>query len=1305
MRALHRTRVRVGKAAPARLHLEQMRSAGSVGCGSVLSGLFAVVLLGAFAVPCGAQTGAEGPRGNGLDVEAERAYMRTGGGEGAEVPVPSAGQQVVFHVDWRVNGNGAPATIGLHAVLDGDLFCSTTASVSGPDLFTTFCNAAWIATGGTHTLRWTLDATDAVDEPNEVNNTALVMWSTGNPTATVSSSDAPGPTRTATPALPDTPPPTQVLPSPTPGASPTHAPAASPTSIAETPPPTATNPPGVVDHAYARGDANCSVLRSAADVVAQLVALGGDTICDNDDCDLDGDVDADDVDCAARCLFGSCPVPPHAPRIVEVAAESAAAIAAFSVVRIDAENLGEEQDFQTARVGGMAATVLDYAPPGTLRVLVPAIDPGPAELVVSRGGLDSVPFAVVVAAPAPIGPFDDIEPLFALADALLADAAALDLDSIYGDSAATIRNEIEHTRSDLAGARQALLDDPGFTPEVRTAIAAAVDASGIPERLRAILDVAAVGRSSAAPADRMQDLADGANAAGALTEEVGLAQDLEPAREAARTLRFFHSIASWFDPLRLLRIIPPIPEPGRTVEVQGDGLGFDVDLVIQHDAKTWRVSPTGRTETGFLYALPHGRGFCGEVNIVLRRDEEASNDQRIDVRPVLDAIPSKFGRFDGDVIATTQGVSGCFGSALFTRLPPGCLVQGLRNVAEVDGGPDKSRIPLAQLFLPPDDYDLRLIVDRRMSASTRVALDSPIRGLEVECRRESCTGDASECEVLVPGNVECVVHSMEPATFPGVDMRVFANERFDLLFPPCAREFIWSLTGDSAQIENTLTESNRNVLTATRVGSAQLSVLLQTDLEIFVAETSPPYELEISDVEPPLVGLEVLSPPLECSDDVCRGEIRLGEEIRARVVARDDAGLATIGIKDFGVSVEDASDDDQAFAETRIPCLLDPGACNETSCLCDGTVSVVVSESFVGTGFYLAGVATDLSGNHGTSTRILFGVRGPGNVSGRVTDETTGEALAGVPVFLYATAISAVVAVTESGEDGGYMFTDVPSDIYTVAVPAGTYRVGGGDVDFAAASRPVLVIAGGTVERDLLLARRAAGRSVTGIVLDAGTGRGFGGAAISAEISPDSLETGYAVTGTDGRFAIEGLADGVYRLGAGAEGFARVEVRFDVPGVGIGNIVLHPANEQCGSGLFSRVLSGSPRTFGTPLRFGPRFPALVSFDDPPGTFRYSESAAMLCVTRPQGGQVTFRWNTEWLTNVRLLSVGEVGPSGGVTTVFNVFAEENDLQPPIEFGDTSQGRPGVIPDGDVRAGREYQLSVTGQQQATLRFIPN
>ena len=116
------------------------------------------------------------PQATQVDLEAKRAYLKTAtGAEGSEVTTPVVGQTVYFHVDYRLVGPVRFVEVNRRAVIDGLTFCTDKNSVIPGD-FSTWCLDGWVATAGSHTLRWDLDYNDAVAEANENNNSTSAMW-------------------------------------------------------------------------------------------------------------------------------------------------------------------------------------------------------------------------------------------------------------------------------------------------------------------------------------------------------------------------------------------------------------------------------------------------------------------------------------------------------------------------------------------------------------------------------------------------------------------------------------------------------------------------------------------------------------------------------------------------------------------------------------------------------------------------------------------------------------------------------------------------------------------------------------------------------------------------------------------------------------------------------------------------------------------------------------------------------------------------------------------------------------------------
>lgn len=513
--------------------------------------------------------------GGGIDVVAERAYLRTGSNSGAEVSAPGLNERVVFHVDWRVDGSSPPLEVSFRALLDGDVFCFGVAQVAGGDSITTFCNAGWFATAGAHQLTWELDYTQAIGETNGSNNSASRAWGTGSqvnvdvranraymrsgpgsgaevdtpvPGQTVyfhlnwSETDLPtsvavplratidgeqvcagaqaanGTTNAwctvpweatagdhvlrwelddpnfiaevdeenndiersffvgavATPTPAHTSSPTVAVPSPTHGMTSTPA--------VETP--TATRTRGVVveESYFGRGDADCTFTKRAADVVATLRGLRGESLCGNDDCDRDGLLTVADAECAAGCLFGSCGVPPNAPRVTGIAADSAPDIVPGSVVTVRGDNLGGASSVKRAVVGGVEAEVVGFEE-DELTIVVPFIEPGPTDLVIYDGEIASLPLSLTLLPPRAVGPPDTLDDLLALLDEVSERFAGLDLTRIYEEEEVpTVLEALADFRAEIAARPQADL-----SPDEIAALDFWADASGIPEQLRNLL--------------------------------------------------------------------------------------------------------------------------------------------------------------------------------------------------------------------------------------------------------------------------------------------------------------------------------------------------------------------------------------------------------------------------------------------------------------------------------------------------------------------------------------------------------------------------------------------------------------------------------------------------------------------------------------------------------------------------------------------------------------------------------------------------------------------------------------------------
>jgi len=115
-----------------------------------------------------------------VDIEAQRAMLRTAAGGGYEVTTPAVGQTVYFHVGFGVTAPAGSLALSQRAQLDGVEVCAFTSNVAAGNWFS-WCLDGWTATAGTHTLRWDLDYTNQVAETDESNNSVTMTWTSGEP--------------------------------------------------------------------------------------------------------------------------------------------------------------------------------------------------------------------------------------------------------------------------------------------------------------------------------------------------------------------------------------------------------------------------------------------------------------------------------------------------------------------------------------------------------------------------------------------------------------------------------------------------------------------------------------------------------------------------------------------------------------------------------------------------------------------------------------------------------------------------------------------------------------------------------------------------------------------------------------------------------------------------------------------------------------------------------------------------------------------------------------------------------------------
>jgi hypothetical protein len=117
----------------------------------------------------------EGPGGDFVDLDADRAYLYANGQEVTSVGV---GEDVELRCDVYNRGNQPANGWHLECWLDGELFGSGDFDLGGNESEVFYID--WTATeGDQHIVEWKLDTEDSVEELHEDNNQAQVAFSVG----------------------------------------------------------------------------------------------------------------------------------------------------------------------------------------------------------------------------------------------------------------------------------------------------------------------------------------------------------------------------------------------------------------------------------------------------------------------------------------------------------------------------------------------------------------------------------------------------------------------------------------------------------------------------------------------------------------------------------------------------------------------------------------------------------------------------------------------------------------------------------------------------------------------------------------------------------------------------------------------------------------------------------------------------------------------------------------------------------------------------------------------------------------------
>ncbi len=503
--------------------------------------------------------------------------------------------------------------------------------------------------------------------------------------------------------------------------------------------------------AFPRGDADCSAQLSAVDLVAAVRGAGGASLCGNDDCDRDGAVTPADLTCAVGCLFGTCPTPPNAPRITDVVADSAPSIVPLSVIRITVDNLGSAERLKRVTIGDAEAQIVGTPNPDALSVLVPNIEPGPADVVVHDGDLAGFPFPITVGVPVPIGVPDTFDGSLDALHQVLVGLGLLDLDGVYGEDADAVRDALAHLRSTLGIARAGLAADPTFTPEARAQLDAALESSGLPEQLRQLLaDINAIQSGGAAAG------AEGGGAAidpftliaiasTAIAAIAGLASGGLALGAAAAIASVLVNLAATLGLNAAGVTAPPkitIAEfqsrsgdlvlravEGGPVIIHGERL-FSTNLIMLTASGEKVLSPEASDTGALQFRIPRGvYGVCGAANFFLRQTVPPfgeSNQIRRSITPELAQISPDLPVVpDDQLVLEVRGATGCNPVAHF---------HGSKGESFV---PTEYRLPTQErVFVPallPGAYELSLKVGTEETESLPIDIRSLVTGLKVEC--------------------------------------------------------------------------------------------------------------------------------------------------------------------------------------------------------------------------------------------------------------------------------------------------------------------------------------------------------------------------------------------------------------------------------------------------------------------------------------------------------------------------------------------------------------------------------------------
>ena len=707
---------------------------------------------------------------------------------------------------------------------------------------------------------------------------------------------------------------------------------------------------------FARGDATCSVTLSAADVLAEVRALGGNSVCGNDDCDRDGTLTPADASCAATCLFGECLIPSTAPAVTNIAADSAPTIVPLSAVRITGTQFGSAERLKRVTIGGVNAEIVGLIAPDTLQVVVPAaLPPGPADVVVFNGDLPGPASQITIAAPVPLGPGDTFDGTLALLDTAAALLLALDLESAYGPAdGAGFRQSLQRFRIDLAAQRAALVTDPNFTADVRARVDAAFDSSGTPEQLRQlIMDIetllagsgggaaladltvavvvsrfAATGALLAAQAGSTAPLVAapaapllgiGLPAVVAITAVVALvAGGAYLASQNSRVPVIYSVIFE--DGNGASRLAPTA---GGVVHVAGKNFLPTADLVVRTAYGEFTAQRLELTDETLAARLPTDSGFCGSAALFVAKaldNRVKAFDTHIqpilnEVRPAPPDVVNPGEEFD----LVVRGVAPCSSAVVYKG--PVSLDDDATGIEQL---PLVTLVTVPMAAFPPGNYTARIkIEDTASNEELPFEVGNPIKGLKVAC---------TSTHLAVP---------------PGTPSTASCSATIDPQgeVPPIGSKWSWNSDGSNVVVSNVNTAST--TATAVKLGSAKVHAELAFG----------PTVLGKSSDDPTITVTDKTAPTISISS-TAMATVNPGSSIDVMVSASDNVGLGTISLKATGDAVTNP-------AQETLECI------GEKMCSPSFTVSLK-DHDFMERTVTIQAEALDAGLNKGTSNQLSF---------------------------------------------------------------------------------------------------------------------------------------------------------------------------------------------------------------------------------------------------------------------------------------------------------------------------------------------